>query len=111
MNHVDETPSEVKQTAWKEKRKSVVYYAKLKDKYEKFINGNEFFTIPKALNAVNIHTISLLTANVKSQKLIGVSRETMEEVLKSFSIAPKVLARRLNAMWDILLASKQEADH
>lgn len=33
----------------------------------------------------------------------------MEETLKSFSIASKILARRSNAIWDILLATIEEA--
>lgn len=33
----------------------------------------------------------------------------MEETLKILSIAPKILARTSNAVWDILLSTKQEA--
>lgn len=40
---------------------------------------------------------------------MGISREIMEEVLKSLNIAPKVLARRSNTMLDILLATVKEA--
>lgn len=32
----------------------------------------------------------------------------MEEVLKALNISPNVLARRSNAMWDILLATEKE---
>lgn len=49
-----------------------------------------------------------MTADGKSRKLTGVSRETTEEALKGLSIALKVLARRSHAMWDILLATEQE---
>lgn len=61
------------------------------------------------LDAANTRIISLLTTNVKAQKFIRVSRETMEEALKSLNIVPKVKARRSNAMWDILQATEQEA--
>lgn len=33
----------------------------------------------------------------------------MEEVLKTLKINPKVLARRTNVIWDILLPTEQEA--
>lgn len=33
----------------------------------------------------------------------------MEEALKALKINPKVLARRTNALWDILLATEQQA--
>lgn len=80
---------EIRETAWKEKRpkKDAVYYANLRTKYEEFIKGNEFLTIPEVLNAVNTQTISLLTTNMNSRKLIGVSRETTEEVLKTVNVA------------------------
>lgn len=44
-----------------------------------------------------------------SLKLIGVSREIMEGALKCLNIAPNLLAKRSNAMWDILLATEEEA--
>lgn len=58
-------------------------------KYEEFLNGNEFLMIQEALDAVNTKTISLLTTGVKSRNLLGASRETMEEALKSLKIEPK----------------------
>lgn len=67
------------------------------------MRGNEFLTIPEALDAVNTRTISLLTTDVKSRKLIWVSRETMDETLKGLKIDPKILDRRSNALLDILL--------
>lgn len=51
----------------------------------------------------------MLTTDVKSWKLIAVSRETIEEALKNLSIEPKMLPRRSNVMWNILLATEQEA--
>lgn len=53
---------------------------------------------------VDTRSISLLTTNVICRELIGINRTVMEEALKSFSIGGKVLARRLNATWNILLA-------
>lgn len=51
----------------------------------------------------------MLTSDVKTHKLIGVSRECMEEALKVLNIHPKILARRSNALWDLLLASEEQA--
>lgn len=33
----------------------------------------------------------------------------MEEALKSLKVGPKILARRSNALWDILLNTEEEA--
>lgn len=40
------------------------------------------------------------------QWFTDVSREAMEEALKSLQIQPKVLAHQSNTMWDVLLANK-----
>lgn len=39
--------------------------------------------MPSALEIITKRTISLLTSDVKTRKLVGVSREGMEEVLNS----------------------------
>lgn len=64
--------------------------------------------MPAALVAVTTRTISLLTTDVKTKKLIGVSMEILEETLKSLNIAIKVLAKRSNAMWDTIIGDKDE---
>lgn len=55
------------------------------------------------MDTLNTRTIPLFTTDVKTRKLIGVNRLIMEEALKSLRIAAKILARRSNAMWHILL--------
>lgn len=85
------------------------YYNDLRIKYDKYVNGNELLTIKEAIDAVKTITISLGTTDVGTQKLIGVSRETMQESLKSLQIGPKILARRFNALWVILQATEEYA--
>lgn len=46
-----------------------------------------------------------------THQLIGVSRDTIEEALKSLQIIPEVLAKSLNAMWDILLGKEVGREH
>lgn len=91
-------------------KKDAAYYSTQRTKSEKYIKGNEFHTILEGLDTVNTRTICLLTIDMMSCKFIGVSRETREEAIKSLNIGPKVLARRSNTMWEILLANKQEAN-
>lgn len=77
--------------------------------YENFVSDNELIPMPSLLETVNTKIISLLTTDIKSSKLIGVSREIMEDALKSLNIGTKVLACRSNAMWDILLQTEDVA--
>lgn len=62
-----------------------------------------------ALGAVASRKISLITTDVKTRKLIGVSRKTLEEALRSLNIATNVLAKWNKSMWFILLASEEAA--
>lgn len=73
----------------------------MREEYRDFIKGNKLLTILEALNVVTTMTISLLTTDVKTCKLVGISREAIEEAFKSLT--------RPNVMWDILLATKDEA--
>lgn len=50
-----------------------------KEQYEKIISDNEILLVPSLFEAINTRTISLLTTNIKSRKLIGVNRETMKK--------------------------------
>lgn len=70
------------------------YYAQLQSKYNEYLRSDEFLTITEALDAVNSKTISLLTTDVRTRRLIFVSRETMEEDQKNLKIEAELLSRR-----------------
>lgn len=75
-------------SAWNKNRlkKDVGYYDRMKEEYHEYIKRNELLTIWEALNLVTTRTISFLMVDVKTRKLIGVSREAIEEALKYFKI-------------------------
>lgn len=50
-----------------------------------------------------------MTVDVKTQKYIAVNKAIIEEALKTLNIGEKVLARRSNAIWDIVLATEEAA--
>lgn len=85
-------------------------FATMKDDCRLFVSGNEFLTVPSALEAKTTRTVSLLATDVKTRKLVGVPSETMEKALRSFNIATKVWAKGSNAMWNILLGNKKAAE-
>lgn len=63
--------------------------------------------MPRVVEAISKTVVSMLTIDVKPMKLIGVSREVMEEALKSLIIGAQKLIHRTNTMWDILLAIQE----
>lgn len=86
----------------KAREKDAVYFAEMQDHYWELISDNVLLTVSSTLEAVASKRVSLLTTDVKTRKLVRVSRETTEKALKSLSIADKVLAKRSNAMCDII---------
>lgn len=90
-------------------KKGPNYYKGLRE-YNAFISGHELLPMPTVMEAVSTRIIPLLTMEVKNRKFIAISRETMEEALKALNIAAKVLARRPNALWDILLATEEAVE-
>lgn len=54
-----------------------------------YARGNDFIPIPETREAVNSKIFSLLTIDVKTEKLIRVSRETIKEAWKRLKIEPK----------------------
>lgn len=92
-------------------KKGLNYYEVLKKKFQPFqpfIVENELLAVPSVMETVNTRAISLLMTDMMSWRFIIISRDGMEEALKSLNIGVKVLARRSNVMWDILLVSKEE---
>lgn len=90
------------------KKKGAAYYVDQRGNFEDSFKGNEFLTLTQSLEDINTRIVSLLTSYVKTRKLIGVRNENMEETLKTLRISPKVLARRTNALWNILLPTEQQ---
>lgn len=66
--------------AWSVSRpkKGLEYYEAQKETYKKFIAGTEL-AIPSVLEAVSHRIISLLATDVRTRRLIGISKKTMEE--------------------------------
>lgn len=73
-------------SAWPAKRPKKEHYDSLEEQYGKFCLGNELIVVPSVGESINTRTITLLTKDVKTRKLIGVSRKVIEEYLKIFSI-------------------------
>lgn len=86
-------------SAWVLDRQKVSIY----EEYQKYIFANGLLTIPAALESVNTLTISLLKTDVK---LMGVSRDTLEDVIKSLQIASKIVTKRSHIMWEILVSTE-----
>lgn len=61
--------------------KDAVYFAEMQDHYWEIISDNVLLAVPSTLEAVASKRLSLLVTDVKTRKLVRVSRETTEEAL------------------------------
>lgn len=82
----------------------------LQKQYASYTNANELLTIPEALEAVTIRTVSLLTTDVTAHSLLGVSSEMMEAEIRGLHIQMKMFSKHSKVIWDVLLASEVEAN-
>lgn len=83
------------------RKKNATHFEEMQSQYQE---------IASVLERVATRTVSLLTADVKTRKLVGVSREIMWSSWKSFDIPARVLCKRIDAMWDILLKKKETVE-
>lgn len=65
--------------------------------------------MPFLLDSLNTKSITLLTTDVKTRKLIGVNMEIIEKAIKNLNIRAISLARRIRAISVILLTSQNAA--
>lgn len=74
-------------------KKDAQHFAGMQEHFCDYISNNELLTILSALEVVATKTIYLLSTDVKTRKLVGVSRETIEEDLTSLNIDASVLTK------------------
>lgn len=65
----------------------------------------KLIAVPSVVETINKADHLPLTTDVKRRKIIVVSMDVTGESLKSHNITVKVLARRSNAMWNIMLTA------
>lgn len=66
-------------------KKGPEYYNILREEYGKFSSGDEAIAVTSDMEAINMRTIYMLATD-KTRKLIGASKDLMEESLMSFDI-------------------------
>ena len=84
-------------------------YKKIREKYEKYFEGNRILPIPELVNEVKPKTISFVITDLKTRRLAGIRKETFEDLLKAAGIPAKYYCRRSFATWDVLLLSQDLA--
>ena len=78
-------------------------YKEIREKYEKYFEGNRILPIPELVNEGKPKTISFVITDLKTRRLAGIRKETFKDLLKAAGILAKYYCRCSFATWDVLL--------
>ena len=84
-------------------------YKKIRERYEKYFQGNRILPIPELVQEVQQKIISYVVTDLKTKRLAGIKKDTFEGLLKAADIPAKYYCRRSFATWDVLLPSEDLA--
>ena len=93
----------------KSNQKTPKDYSKMRQKYEKYFQGNRILPIPELVQEVQAKIISYVVTDLKTKRLAGIKKDTFEGLLKAADIPAKYYCRRSFATWDVLLPSEDLA--
>ena len=82
---------------------------KIRERYEKYFQGNRILPIPELVHEVQPKIISYVVTDLKTKRLAGIKKDTFEGLLKAADIPANYYCRRSFATWDVLLPSEDLA--
>ena len=78
-------------------------------KYAEFFVGNEILPIPEIVKKVEPRIVSLVVTDLKTRRLVGLKRESFEDLLRTSGVPCQYLCRKSFATWDVLMPAKEQA--
>ena len=78
-------------------------------RYAKYFKGNEILPIPEIVERIAPRVLSLVVSDLKTKRLVGLSKDTFEELLRKAGILCQYFCRKSFATWDVLLPSEEQA--
>ena len=103
-------PAQKSPTAWKGQQRGPEEHEKDRvGRYAKYFKGNEILPIPEIAEKIIPRVLSLVVSNLKTKRLVGLSKDTFEELLREAGIPCQYFSRKSFATWDVLLPIEQQA--
>ena len=78
-------------------------------KYAEFFVGNEILPIPEIVQKIEPRIVSLVVTDLKTRRLVGLKRESFEDILHTSGVPCQYFCRKSFATWDILMPTKEQA--
>ena len=103
-------PAQKSPTAWKGQQRGPADYEKDRvGKYAKYFNGNEILPIPEIADKIIPRVLSLVVSDLKTKRLVGLNKDSFEELLRKSGIPCQYFCRKSFATWDVLFPTEQQA--
>ena len=103
-------PAQNSPTPWKGQQRGPADYERDRvEKYAKYFKGNEILPIPELVGKLTPRILSLVVSDLKTKRLVGLKKETFEELLRKAGIPCQYFCRKSFATWDVLLPTEDQA--
>ena len=104
-------PAQKSPTAWKGQQRGPDDYEKDRvGRYAQYFKGNEILPIPEIADKIIPRVLSLVVSDLKTKRLVGLNKDSFEELLRKSGIPCQYFCRKSFATWDVLLPTEQQAD-
>ena len=78
-------------------------------RYAQYFKGNEILPIPEIAQKITPRVLSLVVSDLKTKRLVGLNKDSFEELLRKSGIPCQYFCRKSFAIWDVLLPTEQQA--
>ena len=103
-------PAQKSPTAWKGQQRGPEEYEKdWVGRFAKYFKGNEILPIPEIADKITPRVLSLAISDLKTKRLVGLTKEVFEELLRKAGIPCQYFCRKSFATWDVLLPTEKQA--
>ena len=78
-------------------------------RFAKYFKGNEILPIPEIADRITPRVLSLVVSDLKTKRLVGLTKEAFEELIRKAGIPCQYFCRKSFATWDVLLPTEKQA--
>ena len=103
-------PAQKSPTAWKgQQRGPEEHEADRVGRFAKYFKGNEILPIPEIVDKIAPRVLSLVVSDLKTKRLVGLTKEVFDELIRKAGIPCQYFCRKSFATWDVLLPTEKQA--
>ena len=78
-------------------------------RFAKYFKGNEILPIPEIADKIAPRVLSLVVSDLKTKRLVGLTKEVFEDLIRKAGIPCQYFCRKSFATWDVLLPTEKQA--